>query len=143
MNWCKKCYHSDANFVGWFSVIMRNGYLNEVKREKRYCVTDDCSVLDECCCCDNSFDFRKLQTIIASLPNDLYFVLRLYVSGYRYCEIATMLSLPLGTVKSRIHAARRSLMAVLERCCIRYVAVTLDGVLLCTSMQFLAPDFEL
>lgn len=35
----------------------------------------------------------------------------MHVSGYKYQEIAEEMNLPLGTVKSRIHAARKVLQA--------------------------------
>ena len=39
----------------------------------------------------------------------------LYFDGYKYHEIADMLEEPLGTIKSRIHFARKLLKAHLER----------------------------
>ena len=103
---CKKYYRRDANFVGWLSVIMRNSYLNMVKREKCY-VAEDRADADSGEYCDFSLEYRELLALIATLPEDLRLVFKLYVVGYKYCEIAEMLSLPLGTVKSRIHAARK------------------------------------
>ena len=38
----------------------------------------------------------------------------LYVSGFKYREIADRLDLPLGTVKSRIHFTRRRLQEELK-----------------------------
>jgi RNA polymerase sigma-70 factor (ECF subfamily) len=37
----------------------------------------------------------------------------LYVEGYKYDEIAEMLAIPIGTVKSRIFTARERLKAIL------------------------------
>ena len=39
----------------------------------------------------------------------------LYFDGYKYNEIADMLQEPLGTIKSRIHFARKLLKAQIER----------------------------
>jgi RNA polymerase sigma-70 factor (ECF subfamily) len=39
----------------------------------------------------------------------------LHITGYKYDEIAQKLTLPLGTVKSRIHTARERLKKQLER----------------------------
>jgi RNA polymerase sigma-70 factor (ECF subfamily) len=45
----------------------------------------------------------ELRTALAAVPDDQLQVLRLaYYGGYRHHEIADMLSLPLGTVKSRM-----------------------------------------
>jgi RNA polymerase sigma-70 factor (ECF subfamily) len=39
----------------------------------------------------------------------------LYFEGYRYHEIAVMLEEPLGTIKSRIHFARKLLKEKISR----------------------------
>jgi len=39
----------------------------------------------------------------------------LFYEGFRYYEIADMLHEPLGTIKSRIHFARKLLKAQIER----------------------------
>jgi len=36
-------------------------------------------------------------------------------AGYKYAEIADFLKEPLGTIKSRIHFARKALMKKLDR----------------------------
>lgn len=38
----------------------------------------------------------------------------LYLSGYKYQEIAEKMGIPLGTVKSRIHASRVQLQETLK-----------------------------
>ena len=40
---------------------------------------------------------------------------QLYFEGYKYHEIAQVLNEPLGTIKSRIHFARKLLKQQLER----------------------------
>ncbi|HET8679493.1 MAG TPA: sigma-70 family RNA polymerase sigma factor [bacterium] len=53
---------------------------------------------------------RRIQQALQALPPDLRMVVVLAdVEGYAYEEIATMLGVPLGTVKSRLHRARRAL----------------------------------
>ena len=49
---------------------------------------------------------QLVQDVVASLPDHLREVLLLaYFNHFAYKEIAAMLSIPLGTVKSRLHAA--------------------------------------
>ena len=51
---------------------------------------------------------RAVQNIISDMPENLRLVLLLsYFHEMPYKDIAEMLSVPLGTVKSRLHAAVR------------------------------------
>lgn len=53
---------------------------------------------------------RRIQDALLALPPDLRMVAVLAdVEGYGYEEIASMTQVPIGTVKSRLHRARRSL----------------------------------
>lgn len=57
-----------------------------------------------------------LERAIAALPPGARKVLLLHdVNGYRYHEIAEMLGVSLGTVKSQLNRARRLMMEALER----------------------------
>ena len=85
-----------------------------LKREKRY-IVEGCEGEDGDGYYDFSLEYRELLVLLAALPEDLRIVFKLYVAGYKYSEISEMLLLPLGTVKSRIHAARNFLKALLER----------------------------
>lgn len=108
-------YRNDVNFNGWLAVIMRNTYLN-MMHEKDCCIIgyDFC---DDYCnkhsYNDSALEFKELKKEISSLPRELYIPFNLFVDGYRYCEIAEELSLPLGTIKSRIHSARERLSRLL------------------------------
>lgn len=56
----------------------------------------------------------ELHGKIASLPEDLSSVLLIVsVEGYSYAEAAALLDIPIGTVMSRIHRARKGLAAKL------------------------------
>lgn len=53
---------------------------------------------------------RRIQDALLGLPVDLRMVVVLAdIEGYAYEEIASMIGVPLGTVKSRLHRARRAL----------------------------------
>ena len=49
------------------------------------------------------------ETDCIQLPKHLVEVFVLYISGYKLHEIAEMLRIPVGTVKSRIYAAEKEL----------------------------------
>jgi RNA polymerase sigma-70 factor (ECF subfamily) len=57
-----------------------------------------------------------MEHAIASLPDGAREVLVLFaVSGYSHAEIATMLDVSVGTVKSQLHRARKLLLERLGR----------------------------
>ena len=57
-----------------------------------------------------------LERAVARLPQGARTVLLLVdVEGYPYDEVATMLGVTVGTVKSQLHRARRLMMEALER----------------------------
>ena len=54
----------------------------------------------------------QLHAQIAALPDDLSSILlAVSVEGYSYAEAAELFDIPLGTVTSRIHRARKTLAA--------------------------------
>ena len=56
-----------------------------------------------------------LQKALLSLPEDKREIITLRaIGGHDYTEIAAILSIPEGTVKSRLHRARNFLIKVLE-----------------------------
>ncbi|MBR4881580.1 MAG: RNA polymerase sigma factor [Clostridia bacterium] len=48
-----------------------------------------------------------VQHILSLMPNEFADLLRLTIQGYKQSEIAELLSIPIGTVKSRLHNARK------------------------------------
>ena len=58
---------------------------------------------------DKSLQAKELERIISDLDRSLGRPFQMVVDGYDYHEIAEDMSLPLGTVKSRIHFARKKL----------------------------------
>lgn len=59
--------------------------------------------------------FADLRDALNALNEDLRIpVLLQYMEGYRHREIAVILNIPVGTVKSRIARAKRELRALLE-----------------------------
>ena len=62
----------------------------------------------------NDYDRKELYRAVKSLPDNYRVPFTMFVSGFKYHEIATKLSLPLGTVKSRIFFTRRILQEELK-----------------------------
>lgn len=116
-------YTPDTNFKAWVYTIMRNLFINnyrKVLREQTFVdYTDnlhniDSTQLSKDYITENDYDRKELRRVVNSLP-DIYRVpFSMFVSGFKYREIADRLSLPLGTVKSRIFLTRRSLQEELK-----------------------------
>ena len=116
-------YTPDTNFKGWVYTIMRNIFINnyrKVLREQTFIdYTDNLHNIDSVqltmdSVTENDYDRKELFRVLNSLP-DIYRVpFSMFVSGFKYREIADKLSLPLGTVKSRIFLTRRSLQEELK-----------------------------
>jgi len=63
---------------------------------------------------DSSYQIQEISKAIEQLNDDLRVPFSMFVSGYKYHEIAEKLNLPLGTIKSRIFFARQELQKVLK-----------------------------
>ena len=116
-------YTPDTNFKGWVYTIMRNLFIynyRKVLREQTFVdYTDnlhniDSTQLDKDYITENDYDRKELIRVLNSLPDIYKIPFSMFVSGFKYREIADKLSLPLGTVKSRIFLTRRSLQEELK-----------------------------
>lgn len=63
---------------------------------------------------ERAFESARLQRALDALPEDQRVVVVMHdVEGYRLTELATLLDTPVGTLKSRLHRARRRLRDLL------------------------------
>lgn len=120
----KDKYHVGTNIKAWLYTIMRNIFINNYRRKVKQAVIFDNTpneyllnlnqgaVANEAV---TGLNLKEMQKAIHNLPEIFRNPFLLYFDGYRYHEIADMLSEPLGTIKSRIHFARKLLKAQLER----------------------------
>ena len=116
-------YTPDTNFKAWVYTIMRNIFINnyrKVLREQTFVdFTDNLHNIDSVqltmdSVTENDYDRKELCRVLNSLPDSSRIPFSMFVSGFKYREIAEKLSLPLGTVKSRIFLTRRSLQEELK-----------------------------
>ena len=63
---------------------------------------------------EGSYDLKEMRRIVNALPKEYRIPFSMYVSGFKYREIADKLGLPLGTVKSRIYFTRQKLQEELK-----------------------------
>ena len=111
-------YEPKTNFKGWIYTIMRNIFINNYRKIKReptfvdqtdelYFLSQSNNVISEST--DQAYDLKEMHRIVNSLPHDFKLPFSMYVSGFKYREIAEKLNLPIGTVKSRIYFTRQKL----------------------------------
>ena len=63
---------------------------------------------------EGAYDLKEMRRVVNALPKDYRIPFAMYVSGFKYREIADKLGLPLGTVKSRIYFTRQRLQEELK-----------------------------
>lgn len=113
----------NTNFKGWMLTIMRNIFINNYRKTARentlVDTSDDLfrlnlpqdSGLDTP---DGAFTVNEITSIISQFPDDFRKPFSMHIAGYKYEEISEMLSMPLGTVKSRIFFTRKRLREILK-----------------------------
>lgn len=117
-------YSVGTNIKAWLYTIMRNIFINNYRRKsKQQVIFDDSpndfllniqqgAVANEAIA---TLNMKEVQEAIYQLPEIFKTPFLLNFDGYKYNEIAEMLEEPLGTIKSRIHFARRLLKAQINR----------------------------
>ena len=105
--------HFDGrNMKAWLMTLMKNIYLNQLK--KKTCV-DFVEKYDYKQGSDNispMIHSKEIEAQISRLPDRMKDTFNLFLSGYTYDEMSSMLGVHLGTVKTRIHNARKILMQI-------------------------------
>ncbi|MBS1772990.1 MAG: RNA polymerase sigma factor [Bacteroidetes bacterium] len=117
-------YQFGTNLKGWLHTIMRNVFINNYRRSKKFRTISaekiaEGNVYDQRTTIHNegfqNVRHNEVKKAIDELPEIFRLCFELYYAGYKYQEIAEIINQPLGTVKSRIHFARKTLMEKLER----------------------------
>jgi RNA polymerase sigma-70 factor (ECF subfamily) len=120
----KDKYHVGTNVKAWMYTIMRNIFINDYRKKSRQNVVFDHTpnefLLDHnqsavSNSAESDITRKEILTAIEQLPDIFRYPFVLYFEGYKYNEIAAYLQEPLGTVKSRIHFARKLLKEALSR----------------------------
>ena len=117
-------YNVGTNIKAWLYTIMRNIFINDYRKKSKQATVFDNTPNDFLI--DNNqtsvsneaiakLNLKEVQESIHSLPIIFKNPFLLYFDGYKYHEIADMLNEPLGTIKSRIHFARKLIKNQLNR----------------------------
>ena len=120
----KDKYNVGTNINAWLYTIMRNIFINNYRKAARQNTIFD-STPDEYLLNHSrnavpneaitGINLKEVQRVIHQLPGIFRNPFLLYFDGYKYHEIADMLGEPLGTIKSRIHFARKLLKTQIGR----------------------------
>jgi RNA polymerase sigma-70 factor, ECF subfamily len=113
-----------TNLKAWLYTIMKNIFINNYRRNKKrntiIDTTEDMYVINSngtrITNAGESNMAMENVTLAVNLLNEEFRVpFMMHYQGFKYHEIADHLTLPIGTVKSRIHFARKELKKKLNR----------------------------
>jgi len=117
-------YLPGTNIKAWLYTIMRNIFINNYRRNARQQTIFDHTPNDYLLdfkqtaianAAETNLSMKDIENSIHTLPALFRDPFMLYFEGYKYQEISEMLHEPLGTIKSRIHFARKLLKQQIER----------------------------
>ena len=124
-------YHEGTNAKAWLFKILKNAYINSYRKKAKrpvqvdyeevvaYHDTDDDRITGYMDLRQEIFQYMmgdEVTNAINSLPLDFRTVILLCdVEGFTYEEIATIIDVPIGTVRSRLFRARNMLKERLKK----------------------------
>jgi len=120
----KEKYNVGTNIKAWLYTIMRNIFINNYRRKSKQNIVLDNTPNDFLLnynqvtvanAAIGNINSKEIKEAIFNLPDIFKNPFLLYYDGFKYHEIADILYEPLGTIKSRIHFARKLLKAQIER----------------------------
>ena len=117
-------FQEGTNYKAWAYTIMRNSFLNEYRRKNRInknipkvsrqsgtIVNEVPTDINEG---SNNIRFEELYSLVRNLPIHQRIPFQMKFEGYKYREIAEVLSVSINTLKSRVHHARQRLQREYE-----------------------------
>ncbi len=113
----------NINFKGWVLTIMKNVFINNYRKTKKnQTIVDRTQDLHHLNLSQNSgfdspegsYDISEITNSITSFADEYRIPFSMLIEGFKYEEIAQKMSLPVGTVKSRIFLTRKRLQEQLK-----------------------------
>ena len=113
-----------TNLKAWLYTIMKNIFINNYRRNKKrntiIDTTDDMYVINSNSTQvsnsgESNIAMENVTFAVNMLQEEFRVPFMMHYQGFKYHEIADHLTLPIGTVKSRIHFARKELKKKLKR----------------------------
>jgi RNA polymerase sigma factor (sigma-70 family) len=117
-------YNAGTNIKAWLFTIMRNIFINNYRRKAKqktildstpndFLINQNQAIVPNAA--ESDMRIKEINKAIQELPEIFKTPFLLYFDGYKYNEIADVLNEPLGTIKSRIHFARKLLKEQISR----------------------------
>lgn len=117
-------YNEGTNIKAWLFTIMRNIFINNYRRKAKqktifdntsndFLINQNQATISNAA--ESDMRIKEIKKAIQGLPEIFKTPFLLYFDGYKYNEIADVLTEPLGTIKSRIHFARKLLKEQISR----------------------------
>ncbi|MFD1628446.1 RNA polymerase sigma factor [Pseudopedobacter beijingensis] len=111
-------FKEGTNLKGWLYTIMKNTFINNYRRFVK--INSFVTMTDEITSAQLSFSstsnngehkfvMEDIKKALGKLQEDYYVPFIMHFEGFKYHEIAEYLEIPIGTVKTRIHVARKLL----------------------------------
>jgi RNA polymerase sigma-70 factor (ECF subfamily) len=107
-------WQEGSDLRAWLFTILHNQYVNQVRRSVREgtaaALNDDEPGLTGAPSQDKRIELRDLERALAKLPDEQRSALLLVgMEGMQYEEVAAILDVPVGTVRSRLSRGREAL----------------------------------
>lgn len=110
-------YNGHSNIKGWLYIILKNTFISQYHKHKRISknrcdieVAEYAKTSPQFSTYHSVFSYISANEImkqIKKLPENYLTPFMMHFRGYKYEEISKTIDLPLGTVKTRIHKARK------------------------------------
>lgn len=116
-------FKEGTNLKGWLYTIMKNTFINNYRRvvktnsfitKEEEITSANLVVSASSNRGENKFVMEDINNALSNLTDDYYIPFTMYFEGYKYHEISDHLNIPIGTVKTRIHVARKAMKKTLH-----------------------------
>lgn len=109
-----------GEFKGWLITILKNSFINLYRKKERQATdnydNEQMALISEIKRysqdADSDSTYYELQELVkTSLKGADFRIFMAYVNGYAYEQIAEIMNMPIGTIKSKIHFSKNKIKA--------------------------------
>jgi RNA polymerase sigma-70 factor (ECF subfamily) len=107
-------YDPERSFSPWIYAIARRTAIDIYRKRARIVVSDQVDVVSMAPGLETVWEVFEVRSALDQLPDEERQVVKLsHFDGFTHGEIANLLGIPVGTVKSRSHRAHQRLLGLL------------------------------